>query len=199
MLNEEEAKNVRVFDVIQDKLTDADYLTQVMVPSAGPHAFTAEDVDAPNIDDNVQLEAKALSSAQMQTMLGTTMTMEAMEPDVEDAIDLEGDAGGMWEKEDDAEPDAEGENGPSAQDWPDDKMPTDYEAQCYMERYRDLGHILGGFDLTKAKMHWMEKGRFEGRWLAPCGLGRNNPITAEQSQCMIDRYPMNGNFVNKVK
>jgi hypothetical protein len=68
-----------------------------------------------------------------------------------------------------------------------------------MERYKDLGHILGGYDLTKAKMHWMEKGRFEGRWLAPCGLGENNPFTRESTQCMMDRYPMNVNFIKKAK
>ena len=78
-------------------------------------------------------------------------------------------------------------------------MPTDYEAQCYMERYKDLGHILGGFDLAKAKMHWMEKGRFEGRWMAPCGLGTENKMTLEQTQCMMDRYPNNNNFLKKAK
>ena len=56
LLNEEEAKNVRVFNIIQDKLSDADYLTQVMDPSNNPHDFTAQDADAPNIDDNVQVE-----------------------------------------------------------------------------------------------------------------------------------------------
>lgn len=56
LLNEEEAKNVRVFNIIQDKLSDADYLTQVMDPSTSSHDFTAQDADAPNIDDNVQVE-----------------------------------------------------------------------------------------------------------------------------------------------
>jgi hypothetical protein len=97
-----------VFDVIQDKLTDADYLAQVFVPGSGPHEFTADKADAPDIDDNVQLESKALSSAQMQTMLGTTMTMEAMEGDEEDIAEMDDNAGGLWEKEDDAEVDPEG-------------------------------------------------------------------------------------------
>jgi hypothetical protein len=96
--------------------------------------------------------------------------------------------------EDDSEDaaDPEGVKGPAAQDWPDDKMPSDYEAQCYLERYHDLGHIIGGFDLTKAKMHWMEHGRFEGRWMTPCGLSvKSNPMSLEEDRCYKDRYTMN--------
>jgi hypothetical protein len=179
LLNEEEANNIKVFDVITDKLNDADYLTQVMDPSSKPGSLAESgyapgaDVDAPSVDDNVQLDAKALSSAQMQTMLGTTITMEATEDDGDDEDDEDM---GIEPKDDDMEDDSEdgadpeGVNGPVAQEWPDDKMPSDYDAQCYLERYKDLGHVIGGWDLTKAKMHWMEKGRYEGRWLQPCGL-----------------------------
>lgn len=137
----------------------------------------------------------------MQGMIKATMNAEAKEgEDPEDVAELTGEdafPSMVMEQEVTEDPDPEGETGPSAQDWPDDKMPTDYEAQCYMERYKDLGHILGGFDLTKAKMHWMEKGRYEGRWLAPCGLGESNPFTREEAHCMADRYSMNQNLVAK--
>jgi hypothetical protein len=52
LLNEEEAKNGHVWDIIQDKLTDADYLTQVMDPN-GQKVGEAPEADAPHIDDNV--------------------------------------------------------------------------------------------------------------------------------------------------
>lgn len=201
LLNEEEAKNMHVFDVIQDKLTDSDYLTQVMDPNSkelqdwAPGGAT----DAPAIDDNLMLEAKALSAAQMQSMLGTTMTMEAMEAGDEDDDGEFGGNGPNVDMETETETATDGADpadvkGPSAQEWPDDKMPTDYEAQCYMERYKDLGHILGGWDLTKAKMHWMEHGRFEGRWMQPCGLGESNPMTRAESICYKERYYMNPNL-----
>ena len=95
----------------------------------------------------------------------------------------------LGEVEEEEDPDAEGK-GPMAQEWPDDKMPSDYQAQCYLERYKDLGHAIGGWDLTKAKMHWMEKGRYEGRWLKPCGLGKATPFGKEEMQCYKERYHM---------
>jgi hypothetical protein len=202
LLNEEEARNIHVFDIIQDKLTDSDYLTQVMDPNAKELQEWAPGsaADAPSIepdtDNNVQLEAKALSAAQMQSMLGTTMTMEAMEGGVDD--DDDGEFGGSpnvdMETETSEDADPSDVKGPAAQEWPDDKMPTDYDAQCYLERYKDLGHLLGGWDLTKAKMHWMEHGRFEGRWMQPCGLGETNPMSREEAKCYKERYSMNPNL-----
>lgn len=35
--------------------------------------------------------------------------------------------------------------------------------------------------------------------MAPCGLGDNNPFTDESTQCMIDRYSENTNFVKGAK
>jgi hypothetical protein len=39
--------------------------------------------------------------------------------------------------------------------WPDEQIPTDYQAECYLERYPDVPQTIGGMDLTAAKMHWM--------------------------------------------
>ena len=145
--------------------------------------------DAPTIDENLHLEEQSLSTAQMQTMLSASMTAEAKwdgwyEDGEEDFEDFAAEGWVVeWEFEDGFEmedPDFVS-GGPMAQeDWPDGEMPSDYDAQCYMERYKDLGHILGGWDIQKAKMHWLEHGRFEGRTMTPCGLGNKNVMDKEQ-------------------
>jgi len=61
--------------------------------------------------------------------------------------------------------------------WPGEQLPTDYQAECYLERYPDvLQHIGGTRDLTAAKMHWMTSGKDEGRTMK-CGLGKKAGMT----------------------
>lgn len=89
--------------------------------------------------------------------------------------------------------------------------PTDAEAQCYLDRYRDLQTALGTHNIQAAKEHWVSSGRSEGRSFS-CGNSdfaitpHNNATnftissindgkdyirepTDDELQCYLDRYP----------
>jgi hypothetical protein len=66
---------------------------------------------------------------------------------------------------------------------------TDEGARCYIDRYPDLEMFNTHFEpaadpLARAKMHWLEFGKEEGRnpWCAP-------KITEQQANCYLENYP----------
>ena len=72
--------------------------------------------------------------------------------------------------------------------WPGEKLPTDYQAECYLERYPDVLQEIGSKrDLTATKMHWMTAGKDEGRTMK-CGLGKKAGMTDQQITCYKERY-----------
>lgn len=108
-------------------------------------------------------------------------------------------------QEDDTETLADGEENPANAAgalqalWPDEEIPTDYQASCYLERYPDVVQKIGGNDLTAAKMQWMTDGREEGRVMT-CNLGENAGMTDAQATCYRARYPtLSGKSLAQIK
>ena len=61
---------------------------------------------------------------------------------------------------------------------------SDCEAQCYLNRYADLKNALGN-DIARAKQHWTDWGRHEGRnptCAVPCELSDC------EARCYLNRY-----------